>query len=286
MPEHHPPGSEWERPSRWHTNFEDADLGEILDGVVELPARPPKGRTGIGRGPKSPGRVKMDMERALYEADVVKMRVTGMTEKAIAEKLGICEQTVRNCVKRALRRTMKRAGIEEQRSLVMARLDALIDAAWPLIDEASRTKVDDQGNEIVTPVDTAAIDAILKIDKQRRELLGLDAARKYEVSGGVNIGATEQAVELGNKLERFMELADKASDHGLSAAPEVDITEEARLAGIKMRSLSPAPIIEVVDAELVEPMPAPTWDDDDPDPASRREELGGTWVGGKWVPDE
>lgn len=235
---------EWSKPNPWLRPFEEPGLDELAE-YIEVPSKPMKGR------PKSA--TQKDFERVLYSAEVIRMRANGATQAVIAEKLGITVGTVRAIVKRAIKRTMTKDGIEEARTLEVMRLDKALSAVMPMLD-AVVVGIENGGTPVMSESTMAAIDAVLKIGKARRELLGLDAAKKYELTGGIDIGASDRALALGDQLARFMQLADSSAQLGLgSGAQDVDISEEARLAGVKMRPIVDAVVEEdVVDAEIVE----------------------------------
>lgn len=92
-------------------------------------------------------------------------RLKGKTERAIALEMGIPKSTVHEAIERCI--ADERETIERHRELQAARVVAIHRAMAPRVAEG----------------DTDAARVILMAEKRLAELLGLDAAKKHEVTG-------------------------------------------------------------------------------------------------------
>lgn len=141
-------------------------------------------RSGKGRFIRTP-------ESAKRDADAADLRAQGWTYAAIATELGYHDKSdARTGIQRALREIVEEPATR-LRTLELSRLDAMYEAAMAVLERrhvtVSHGKIVYQGDEPL--IDDApvlqAIDRLLKIQARRAALLGLDAATKTEVSGGV-----------------------------------------------------------------------------------------------------
>ena len=117
--------------------------------------------------------------------DSVSMRLSGMTYSEIAEALGVTKSTVFKHVKAyfaEVQAETKEEG-EQLREMEAERLDKLQAALW----------------ELAKAGDTSAIDRVLKIMKQRAELLGLEAPKKIAPTTPDGMEAFRAIVE-GEKI--------------------------------------------------------------------------------------
>jgi hypothetical protein len=124
------------------------------------------------------------------EARAAELRAKGMHYRDIARELGIDVHQAHDDVRNALRAIVQEPA-EELRTLELERLDRMYQAAADVLERqhvaVSHGKIVYQGEEPLIddgPV-LQAIDRLLKIQARRAALLGLDAATKTEVSGGV-----------------------------------------------------------------------------------------------------
>jgi hypothetical protein len=128
----------------------------------------------------------------------LELRKAGATYQMIAEQLGYASaRGAHKAVASALKATLKEPA-DEVRELELARLDAMLITLW----------------RRVTQGDERAILTALKIGERRSKLLGLEAPRRTELSGIIDIlGARElslkalSAEELA-ALERIVEKLD------------------------------------------------------------------------------
>lgn len=112
------------------------------------------------------------------------MRLSGMTYSEIAESLGITKSTVFKHVKAyfaEVQAETKEEG-EQLREMEAERLDKLQTALWDLAKAG----------------DPSAIDRVLKIMKQRAELLGLEAPKKIAPTTPDGMEAFRAIVEESN----------------------------------------------------------------------------------------
>lgn len=98
------------------------------------------------------------------QAEAVKLRLTGLSCREIGERLGISEKNAWKHLRNAL--AAKGEEREESRTLMVARLDAILAKLWPQIDDSP-----------------AAATAAIAIEKRRADLLGLDAPKRTETTG-------------------------------------------------------------------------------------------------------
>lgn len=137
------------------------------------------------------GRFTRTKEAAEKDAIACEMRARGMTYREIAAELQVARSAAHKMVERALREIIQEPA-EEVRRLELERLDALYAAAMDILERHHVTVshgrivlgMDGEPLEDDGPV-LQAIDRLLKIQERRARLLGLDAATKTEVSGGV-----------------------------------------------------------------------------------------------------
>ncbi|MEU1372995.1 sigma factor-like helix-turn-helix DNA-binding protein [Streptomyces triculaminicus] len=143
-------------------------------------------------------------DAARRDARAAELRGKGWPYRRIAEELGVDVHTAHQAVQRALKAIVQEPA-ENLRTLELERLDTELDRLNNL-EEAVKKVLEkhhvtvSQGkvvylNDQPLPDDgpvLQAVDRLLKIDEQRRKngesrrkLLGLDAATKTEVSGGV-----------------------------------------------------------------------------------------------------
>ncbi|WP_413102228.1 helix-turn-helix domain-containing protein [Streptomyces sp. Inha503] len=144
---------------------------------------PDQSRGGDGRWIRMP-------ETATRDAEAARLRARGMTYRTIAAELGMDVHSVHDAVKRALKEIVQEPA-EDVRRMELERLDFLYEKAIEVLERehvtVSQGKIIYQGDAPLLddgPV-LQAIDRLLRIQERRAKLLGLDAATKTQVSGGV-----------------------------------------------------------------------------------------------------
>lgn len=140
-------------------------------------------RDGRGAFTRDPATVARDAEAA-------RLRSRGLTYRQIAAELNIDVSNAHAAVKRVLAETVEEVG-SEVRQLELERLDTMQQAVMDVLERQHVTVsqgrvVSLDGSPILDdgPI-LAAIDRLLKISESRRKLLGLDAAQKLDVTGGL-----------------------------------------------------------------------------------------------------
>lgn len=141
-----------------------------------------------GRAPN--GQYIRTLEGAERDAEAARLRARGWNYTQIGDALGTDRGNAHHAVQRALAAAVREAA-DEVRELELTRLDDMYAAVIAVLEAkhftVSHGKVVYLGKEPLVddaPV-LAAVDRLLKIQERRAKLLGLDAATKTEVSGGV-----------------------------------------------------------------------------------------------------
>jgi len=115
---------------------------------------------------------------AARQAEAMMLKVAGLTNRRIAERLNVTAMTVTRDIRAALTDTLiaRNGAAEEYRALELARLDSLTTFCWSAAQNG----------------DVEAVRAIVRISERRSRLLGLDAAvaQKLELSGGAPLVMT------------------------------------------------------------------------------------------------
>jgi hypothetical protein len=117
----------------------------------------------------------------------LELRKQGKSFAAIAETLGCAVSNAYKMVMTALRETQVEPAAEV-RQIEIARLDAMLDALWPVVSPNVLPLTDAEGNVIVSAdpdrnVQVKAVMSAVKIMERRARLLGLDAPTKQEITG-------------------------------------------------------------------------------------------------------
>lgn len=120
---------------------------------------------------------------ALMRMEALTLRMAGISYERIAERLQISEREATNLVRNALRRA-ERQTVEEKRALENEAYDKLQSVYWAKALSG----------------DLKAFDAVMKLSRARRELNGLDAPQKMEVSIGVRTQMQQALTELENLM--------------------------------------------------------------------------------------
>lgn len=124
------------------------------------------------------------------QAQALEYRKMGWTHAHIAKHLGYASQSgAQKAVETALRRTIQEPA-DALRTLELERLDVLMSGVWP------RASIGDP----------RSIVAALNIMRRRAALLGLDAPKKIEHSGEINVRqiAAEIAAEFGRPVDEVV----------------------------------------------------------------------------------
>ena len=149
-------------------------------------------------------------EIEIRRAQAMRLRLRGMTYRAIAAELGVNEKTAFGDVAAVLERTREEANEDAGRAIAMEveRLDALIASAWPSVESG----------------DTAAIETARRLGESRRKLLGLDAPTRQEVTGkdGKPIGLADPSAVAASILGTLAGLAPKRDTAGDPGKPSGD----------------------------------------------------------------
>lgn len=122
---------------------------------------------------------KGEAEKAKEAARCVELRLTGMTYDQIAAQMGLSRSVVRERVAGVLAADPEH--VDRLRALEAERLDALLRAVW---GKALRG-------------DLQAVDRALKIGAARRDLFGLDAPVRVEMTSELDLQILELAEQLG-----------------------------------------------------------------------------------------
>jgi hypothetical protein len=173
-----------------------------------------------GRGPKAITSAT-SIKQAERRAEVLRLRLDGMTLAAIGERLGIRADSVHDIITRALA-SMAKEPAEELLGLELARLDSLYAEAMnvlrsftPLLHNGKVVQIPviNRDGEIVKDPDTgqpltciaedkaarlAAIAAAVRVMERRSRLLGLDAPSRMQAD--FNVTTDEKPARDFNKL--------------------------------------------------------------------------------------
>lgn len=122
-----------------------------------------------------------DVNAAQRAAQVVQLRIAGLSQVDIAERMGMSQSQVSRIIRKALE-AQAHEGKETLRELELARLERLHSATWPA---ALR------GN-------LGAASVVLKASERRSRLQGLDEGDAH------GVGNTEQPVHLHVLIEAFV----------------------------------------------------------------------------------
>lgn len=198
-----------------------------------------------GRGPKA-ATSATSIKQAERRAEVLRLRLDGLTLSQIGERLGIRADSVHDIITRALR-SMTKEPAEELLNLELARLDSLYAEAMnvlrsftPLLHNGKiiQIPVIDRNGEIVKDPDTglprtslaedkaarlAAVAAAVRVMERRSRLLGLDAPSRFQQD--VTLTTDEKpARDLGkldsNEMQLLGVLLEKLDDPNVPAPTE------------------------------------------------------------------
>lgn len=196
-----------------------------------------------GRGPKA-ATSATSIKQAERRAEVLRLRLDGMTLAAIGDRLGIRADSVHDIITRALR-SMTKEPAEELLSLELARLDSLYAEAMnsvraftpvlhngrvvqiPVIDGNGQTVKDPDTGQPLTciaqdrqPV-LAGIACAVRLLERRAKLLGLDAPVRTQAQLTVKDDTESDLSRLSmDELKQYHALLEKAMRPALPAPKE------------------------------------------------------------------
>lgn len=249
------------------------------------------------RGPVARGEGEVEHVELIGRA--IEMRRGNQTYQAIADELGVCRQTASRLVKRGFKMMLDENGAEELRAKEMMLLEDLTQRLLPvlfpeprqmmetMLDDDGEPMKDAKGNTLMVPQwnddlsprmytplpDFDAIDKYLKIHNAKMEAVGARVDKKIHVAVERDEEDKARAEYIAERLDRFMDLADRVANGGygsgrmdpaeLEAAREAEEGEMREGAG----SLT-IPDDDIEDAVIIEDIPV------------------GDWVDGQFVPRE
>jgi hypothetical protein len=156
--------------------------------VEILPPDPPKRDLMHYKGP-DPAQVarnKKNMEDYLVLNRMLKSLREGKTYYEVAADLGMTPRHAFDVIKRALEQYAPdfQNNLNTVRDLELHKYDALEAALWESLKNDGAVEFDENGNVIINKASSLAEIAkvILSVSKARRDILGLDAAKKMETT--------------------------------------------------------------------------------------------------------
>jgi len=113
------------------------------------------------------------------QARAIRLRTAGVQYADIASTLGCSVGTAHKAVQDGLRQVLVDHGAEDEAAAQLLRLDDALRALWPSV----------VGNADVVDIDTRvkAIDRLIRIERRRADLLGLDAPKSLNVRADVRV---------------------------------------------------------------------------------------------------
>jgi hypothetical protein len=168
-----------------------------------------------GPGKPGPPSRKDDerLEQAIREREVVFLREAGYTYDEIAERTGYAHRrSIQNIMMRWGHQTLTENDVLTQRSLKFMMLERLAHKIEPHVS------IDPS-----LPPDPKMVDALLKVIKAQRDLMGLDVPSKIEFNIAPESG--EVGDDVAADYQRFAELADLIGGTGYGSGRVIDATE-------------------------------------------------------------
>lgn len=126
---------------------------------------------GMKSGIHSP---QQKMERAQRDAEIVRLRQSGMSTVEIGKRFGLTNPRITQIYNEALRQAISNEEIAIMRTEQAQRLDALLVDAHTVLRRTLLAHEDVQA--------LAAIQTVLRIEERRAKLFGLDAPQRTEIS--------------------------------------------------------------------------------------------------------
>jgi hypothetical protein len=159
--------------------------------------------------------VKTDPQRAVQDEEILRLRCSGLSLRAIGERVGLSHQGVSDRITDAIRELVSPVA-EEWRALEAARLDDLTRRAYAVLDGAESGET--------------ALKAIAQLERlsvSRRKLWALDMpqpidvalSRRLDVEGDVVADAVAAALDVLGLDEERRQLAVRAAVARLSGEP-------------------------------------------------------------------
>lgn len=107
------------------------------------------------------------------------LRISGKSYRTIGKALGISGKTAFDDVKRAMERQRRETNdtLDHHRALQLSRLDRAVEGIWPAVKKG----------------DKEAARVLVRLEKRRAELLGLDAPTKHELDLNAIVEASPAA---------------------------------------------------------------------------------------------
>lgn len=150
---------------------------------------------------------------AARRVQALSFRLAGLTYAQIGERLGIDESSVRRMIQRSMDRSESNQ-VDEMRGLENERFDKVQSAIWADVLRG----------------DLKAIDTFLKISKARREMNGMNAPQKVDISMSVRQEMEQAFTELENLVLEGELVQDDALEgtevHAITTAPERKVEAE------------------------------------------------------------
>lgn len=154
--------------------------------------------------PDTRQRYANEAQRGEAMANAWDFRRRGMSLRAIAAELKVSQQSVKVLLDDYLHKIVDREAVETYRELELARLDHLQEAAETLVDSAD------------LEVRNKGINTSLRISESRRNMLGLDAAKKAEMTLTVQTDQEKAFAEKFKELdERNRTIQAKLNEEGV-----------------------------------------------------------------------
>lgn len=198
-----------------------------------------------GRGPKA-ATSATSIKQAERRAEVLRLRLDGMTLAAIGDRLGIRADSVHDIITRALR-SMTKEPAEELLNLELARLDSLyaeamnsVRAFTPVLHNGKVVQIPviDSNGQVVKDPDTghpltciaqdrapvlAGVATAVRLLERRAKLLGLDAPVRTQAQLTVTDDTESDLGRLSfEELKQYHSLLEKATRPALPAPKEND----------------------------------------------------------------
>lgn len=226
-----------------------------------------------------PPQLDRDREaRAVRDAEIYRLKVAGLTERAIAERYGLAQSTVHEIIDTG-RRDLLTPGAEALRQMEADRLDdarraaAAVRARVHYVVQGGKVVKDDDGQPLRDdgPV-LKANEQMVRISESWRKLFGLDAPEQLSVS--LERRVEEESTDIAEVLLKVIPEVLQAvalESPGLDLGRQGQLTAYAlELAGWHLRSLdggdpgAPHPVLERARPQLppgpsAGPPPAPKF---------------------------
>lgn len=175
-----------------------------------------EGKPGRGKN----GKFIRDIHTAERDGEAARLRARGLSLREIADRLGFAHESGAH---RAIARAVSSAPVEAARELrthEFVYLDTIMAEAWrvvntmhPVVSHGGKVVEGPDGQPLRNDGPTiAALNLLLKVSERRSKLLGLDAAKRYEVRQQVvTLDEIDFAIaDLQRRLAEFPEAPERA----------------------------------------------------------------------------